>query len=177
MMRGTFANPRIINLMLNGEQGGNTIHYPSGQKLTIYDAAMRYKKESIPQIVIAGAEYGSGSSRDWAAKGPALLGVKAIIARSFERIHRSNLIGMGIMPLQFQNGESAEILKIDYSKTISIYINEGIKPRDKVKMSFYKIGSTEQVETDLVLRIDTDIEMEYYRSGGILNYVVKKLQK
>jgi aconitate hydratase len=177
MMRGTFANSRIVNLMLDGGAGGNTIHYPSGEKTTIYDAAMRYKKENVPEIVIAGLEYGSGSSRDWAAKGTALLGVKAIIAKSFERIHRSNLIGMGVVPLQFREGESAESLMIDYSKTISININENMKPRDNIKMSYYKRGSDSRSETELELRIDTGIEMEYYRAGGILNYVVKKLQK
>lgn len=177
MMRGTFANSRIVNHMLDGSAGGNTIHYPSGEKTTIYEAAMRYKKENVPQVVIAGEEYGSGSSRDWAAKGPALLGVKAIIARSFERIHRSNLIGMGVVPLQFKNRETAESLMMDYSKTISININEGMKPREKIKMVYYKIGSDLEAETELELRIDTEIEMEYYRAGGILNYVVKKLQK
>ncbi|MGC8586720.1 MAG: aconitate hydratase AcnA [Candidatus Micrarchaeia archaeon] len=175
MMRGTFANSRIVNLMLGGEIGGLTIHYPSGEKMTIFDAAMRYKDEGVPLVVIAGAEYGSGSSRDWAAKGPMLLGVKAVIAKSFERIHRSNLIGMGIIPLQFAQGEDFKTLAIDLSKTITIEVPEELSPRATVAMKYYKKGSNEESVAYLKCRIDTNAEVEHYKSGGILNYVAKKM--
>ncbi len=177
MMRGTFANNRIKNLMLSGKEGGFTIHYPDKKQMTIYDAAMEYAKENTPLVVIAGAEYGSGSSRDWAAKGPALLGVKAIIAKSFERIHRSNLIGMGIIPLQFKKDEDAQTLSIDYSKPINIELYDHMKPRGEVKMLYIRKDDGKPGETTLNSRIDTPIELEYYRSGGILNYVIKKLVK
>jgi len=175
MMRGTFANSRIVNLILGGEAGGFTVHYPSNEKMTIYDAAVKYKKEGVPLVVIAGSEYGSGSSRDWAAKGPMLLGVKAVIAKSFERIHRSNLIGMGIIPLQFMDGEDFNSLSIDPSKTITIELDKNLKPRGKVEMKYYKKGSANESTAYLTCRIDTNVEMEHYKSGGILNYVLEKI--
>ncbi|MCL4379444.1 MAG: aconitate hydratase AcnA [Candidatus Marsarchaeota archaeon] len=175
MMRGTFANNRIKNLLLPGTEGGFTLHYPDSQKGTIYDVAMRYKAEGVPLIVLAGLEYGSGSSRDWAAKGPMLLGVKAVVAKSFERIHRSNLVGMGIIPLQFKGGEDAQTLKADFSKPITILLSDEMKPRDVVKMRYTRSDTGAEAEAEVISRIDTPIEMEYYRSKGILNYVIKKL--
>ncbi len=175
MMRGTFANNRIKNLLLKGIEGGFTIHYPEGTQMSIYDAAMLYKKEGTPLIVMAGVEYGSGSSRDWAAKGPMMLGVRAVVAKSFERIHRSNLIGMGVIPLQFNDGESFETLEIDPTKEISIDLTDKMLPRDKVKMRYTKIGTNSSAEALLTSRIDSNIEMEYYKSSGILNFVAKKM--
>lgn len=131
MMRGTFANIRIKNEMLGGEEGGNTIHVPSGEKLAIYDAAMRYQQEHTPLVIIAGKEYGTGSSRDWAAKGTNLLGVKAVIAESFERIHRSNLVGMGVLPLQFVDGQTRQSLNLTGHEVISIRgLSDGIQPHE-----------------------------------------------
>ncbi|MEM0143700.1 MAG: aconitate hydratase, partial [Candidatus Parvarchaeum sp.] len=176
MMRGTFANTRIKNLLVEGTEGGYTIYMPSKEKMTIYDAAMKYKEEGIPLIVFAGIEYGSGSSRDWAAKGPMLLGVKAVIAKSFERIHRSNLVGMGILPLQFKDGDDAFSLNIDFSKPVSIEIPTDFKPRDRLKMVYYtKEGGKK--ETDVMSRIDSDIELDYYKDKGVLNYVIKRMMK
>ncbi len=174
MMRGTFANNRIKNLLLPGTEGGMTIHFPGKERLSIYDAAMEYAKEKRPLVVFAGSEYGSGSSRDWAAKGPMLLGVKAVVAKSFERIHRSNLVGMGILPLQFKNGEDADSLQIDFSKPVSIQTSGEIKPREEIKMSYTGASGEERVTT-LLIRIDTDMELEYYKAGGILNYVLKEI--
>lgn len=174
MMRGTFANNRIKNRMMNGKEGGYTIHYPDTKEMTIYDAAMLYKGESVPLVVIAGSEYGSGSSRDWAAKGPMLLGVKAVVAKGYERIHRSNLIGMGIIPLQFAEGEDADTLKIDFSKTINIELSEGMSPRDKIGMSYTRTDG-KPGDATVISRIDTALELDYYKSGGILNHVIKKI--
>lgn len=174
MIRGTFANNRIKNLIMEGKEGGLTMHFPDGKEMSIYDAAMQYAQEKIPLIVLAGTEYGSGSSRDWAAKGPMLLGVKAVIAKSFERIHRSNLIGMGVLPLQFNDDQDAKSLEIDCSKPVSINIPEDMKPRQQVKMKYTKMDGKE-AEIDVISRIDHGIEMDYYRSGGILNYVIKKI--
>ncbi|MGC8569390.1 MAG: aconitate hydratase AcnA [Nitrososphaeria archaeon] len=172
MIRGTFANRRLKNMMVNVE-GGYTVHYPDGQLMTVYDAAMKYKEEGVPVIVMAGKEYGSGSSRDWAAKGPALLGVRAVVAESFERIHRSNLVGMGIVPLQFKEGESWRSLNIDYSKPVSIIFVEK-RPRGKAELIFYdKSGA--QRRTELTIRIDSELEMEYIRHGGIMKYVLSKM--
>ncbi len=176
MMRGTFANNRIKNLMLPGIVGGFTIHIPTNQKVPIYDAAMLYNASGTPLVVIAGEEYGSGSSRDWAAKGPMLLGVKAVMAKSFERIHRSNLIGMGVMPLQFTSGHDAESLQIDFAKPIDIGISAGMKPRDKISIHYFRRDGSEG-SAELLSRIDSQVELEYYKAGGILNYVIKKLAK
>jgi aconitate hydratase len=175
MMRGTFANVRIKNLMLPGTEGGITIHQPSGEQMSIYEAAMRYKKDNVPSVVFGGDEYGQGSSRDWAAKGPQLLGVKAVIVRNFERIHRANLVFMGVLPLQFKDGASAQSLKIDGSETIDILgIEKGITPMQDVTMAITrKDGKREEVA--LRLRIDTPIEVDYYQHGGILPYVLREL--
>ncbi|HJQ62669.1 MAG TPA: aconitate hydratase AcnA [Burkholderiales bacterium] len=175
MMRGTFANVRIKNLMVPGTEGGITVHHPSGQQMPIYDAAMRYQKEGVPSVVFGGDEYGQGSSRDWAAKGPQLLGVKAVVVRNFERIHRANLVFMGVLPLQFKDGASVQSLKIDGSETIDIQgIENGIAPMQDVTMVVHrKSGQTDKVP--LRLRIDTPIEVDYYRHGGILPYVLREL--
>ncbi|MGZ5095556.1 MAG: aconitate hydratase AcnA, partial [Burkholderiales bacterium] len=175
MMRGTFANVRIKNLMLPGTEGGITLHQPSGEQMSIYDAAMRYKRDGVPSVVFGGDEYGQGSSRDWAAKGPQLLGVQAVIVRNFERIHRANLVFMGVLPLQFKEGATAQTLKIDGSEKIDIIgIEKGITPMQDVTMVVTrKDGKTENVP--LRLRIDTPIEVDYYKHGGILPYVLREL--
>jgi aconitate hydratase len=175
MVRGTFANVRIKNLMVPGVEGGVTIHQPSGEKLTIYDAAVKYAQEKTPLVVFAGQEYGTGSSRDWAAKGTMLLGVKAVIAESFERIHRSNLIGMGVLPCQFKSGESAKSLGLDGSEQFSLRGTEkGITPGQDLTLVITKAdGSTK--EAVVKLRVDTPIEVEYFKHGGILPYVLRSL--
>ena len=172
MMRGTFANVRIRNLMIPGSEGGVTLCH--GETMSIYDAAMRYVAESIPTLIFAGEEYGTGSSRDWAAKGTRLLGVKAVIASSFERIHRSNLVGMGVLPCQFKGGTTARSLKLDGSETFDVLVGSDIAPQQDVTLVIRRRdGSVEQVP--LLLRIDTPIEVEYYRQGGILPYVLNRL--
>jgi aconitate hydratase A / 2-methylisocitrate dehydratase len=175
MTRGTFANVRIKNLMVPGVEGGVTIYYPDKEQMPIYDAAVRYQQGGVPLVVIAGHEYGTGSSRDWAAKGTLLLGVKAVIAQSFERIHRSNLVGMGVLPLQFGEGTSAQSLGLDGSETFSISgLSNQIKPRQKLPLKIERAdGRSETVE--VILRIDTPIEVDYYRHGGILPYVLREL--
>lgn len=174
MMRGTFANTRIKNLLLEGVEGGYTLHFPDKEQGFIYDVAMRYLADNIPLVIFAGIEYGSGSSRDWAAKGPSLLGVKAVIAKSFERIHRSNLVGMGVLPLQFKNNEDAFSLNIDFSKPISIKIDDKFKPRDEIILNYFN-KKGEEKSTKVIARIDSDIELEYYKCGGVLNYVIKRM--
>jgi aconitate hydratase len=175
MTRGTFANVRIKNLMVPGVEGGVTIHYPSGEQLSIYDASVRYAREEVPLVVIAGHEYGTGSSRDWAAKGTRLLGVKAVIAASFERIHRSNLVGMGVLPLQFQEGTSVQTLGLKGSETFSLSGLTGeLTPRQQVTLKVRYEDGREQ-EVPLILRIDTPIEVEYYRHGGILPFVLRQI--
>ena len=176
MMRGTFANIRIRNEMLGGEEGGNTLHIPSGEKLAIYDAAMRYQAEGTPLVVIAGQEYGTGSSRDWAAKGTNLLGVKAVIAESFERIHRSNLVGMGVLPLQFKLDQNRKALKLTGKEKVDILglTDAEIVPRMNLTLVITREdGSREKVE--VLCRIDTLNEVEYFKSGGILHYVLRQL--
>ncbi len=176
MVRGTFGNIRLRNEMAPGTEGGVTRHMPSGEAMPIYDAAMRYAAEKIPLVVIAGKEYGTGSSRDWAAKGTTLLGVKAVLTESFERIHRSNLIGMGVLPLQFPPGVTRKTLKLDGSETFDIRGLNALKPRAKVAVvARRKDGTTTTV--DAVCRIDTLDEMDYYRHGGILHYVLRNLLK
>ncbi|GIU81555.1 MAG: aconitate hydratase AcnA [Acidobacteria bacterium] len=176
MIRGTFANVRIKNLMVLPKEGGYTIHQPDGEEMSIYDAAMRYRSEGIPTVVFAGQEYGTGSSRDWAAKGTRLLGIKAVIAQSFERIHRSNLVGMGVLPLQFKDGQSVQSLGITGKETFDIVgleTNE-VKPRQDVILRIHRPeGTTDEVA--LTLRIDTPIEIEYYKAGGILPFVLRQL--
>ena len=175
MMRGTFANVRIKNLMVPGSEGGVTIHYPSGEQISIYYGARRNNKDRGPSVVFGGDEYGQGSSRDWAAKGPQLLGVKAVIVRNFERIHRANLVFMGVLPLQFREGVTAQSLKLDGSEVIDISgVEQGITPMQDVTMTIHrKDGASEQVP--LKLRIDTPIEVDYYAHGGILPYVLREL--
>jgi aconitate hydratase len=175
MTRGTFANVRIKNLMVPGTEGGVTIHQPSGERMSIFDAAMRYAREKVPLLILAGHEYGTGSSRDWAAKGTRLLGVRAVVAASFERIHRSNLVGMGVLPLQFLEGTNAQTLKLDGSETFSVTgLSESIEPGQQVILEIQRAGSgTESVP--LKLRIDTPIEVDYYRHGGILPFVLREL--
>jgi aconitate hydratase len=175
MTRGTFANVRIKNLMVPGVEGGVTIYQPEGQQMSIYDASMKYQAAGIPLMVIAGQEYGTGSSRDWAAKGTRLLGVKAVVAQSFERIHRSNLVGMGVLPCQFKEGVSAQSLKLDGSEVFDLIGLEGeIQPRQDVTLVIHrKDGRTEEIA--VALRIDTPIEIEYYQHGGILPYVLRQL--
>jgi aconitate hydratase A / 2-methylisocitrate dehydratase len=174
MTRGTFANVRIKNLMVPGVEGGVTVHQPSGERMSIYDAAMRYAAENVPLVVIAGQEYGTGSSRDWAAKGTRLLGVRAVIAQSFERIHRSNLVGMGVLPLQFEEGTNAVSLGLDGSETFDITGIEGtLRPRQMVTLLIHRNGDARDVPVRV--RIDTPIEVDYYQHGGILPFVLRQL--
>ncbi|WP_058554286.1 aconitate hydratase AcnA [Thiohalocapsa sp. ML1] len=173
MMRGTFANIRLRNKMAPGTEGGVTLHQPSGEQMSIYDAAMRYQAEGVPAIVLAGKEYGSGSSRDWAAKGPLLLGVRAVIAESYERIHRTNLVCMGVLPLQFQPGDSAEALGLTGYETFSIEGLDDGRAKAVTVAATAEDGSTKQFQARV--RIDTPNEVEYYQHGGILHYVLRKL--
>lgn len=173
-MRGTFANIRIRNEMTPGQEGGVTRYVPTGETMSIYDAAMRYQENQQDLVIIAGKEYGTGSSRDWAAKGTNLLGVKAVITESFERIHRSNLIGMGILPLQFKEGTTRKTLKLDGSERISIEISDKLTPGAMVPVTIERQdGDIEKIET--LCRIDTADELEYYKNGGILQYVLRKI--
>ena len=180
MMRGTFANVRIKNLMLppladgSREEGGLTLFQPGGEKLSIYDAAMKYVAEGTPTVILAGEEYGTGSSRDWAAKGTQLLGVKAVVARSFERIHRSNLVGMGVLPLQFKGSDSWESLGVTGDETIDIVIPEDLRPQQDITMTIRRSEGPSQQVT-LLSRIDTAIEVDYYRHHGILPFVMREL--
>jgi aconitate hydratase len=176
MMRGTFANVRIKNALVPGVEGNATLHFPDKKQMTIYDAAMAYKNEGVPLVVLAGKEYGSGSSRDWAAKGPALQGVKAAIAESYERIHRSNLVGMGILPLQFMNGESPKSLGLTGEETFEIKGLSKLEPGQKIKVAYTTAQGAKKEFTALV-RIDTANELEYYNNGGILPYVLRQILK
>ena len=175
MMRGTFANIRLKNQMVPGVEGGVTVHYPSRQRMSIYDVAMRYKSDKVPLVVFAGKEYGSGSSRDWAAKGPSLLGVRAVICQSFERIHRSNLIGMGVLPLCFEEGTSWQSLGLRGDEQVTIRGLHGeIKPRQRMIAEIVAAdGGLKRVP--LVCRIDTLDELDYFKHGGILQYVLRHL--
>jgi aconitate hydratase len=180
MMRGTFANIRIKNFMNkkadgNVAEGGLTTHYPSGDRISIYDAAMRYQAEQTPLVLLAGEEYGNGSSRDWAAKGTRLLGVRAVIAQSFERIHRSNLVGMGILPLTFEPGTTWQTLGMKGDEQVTILgLEKGLKPRQKMAaLITFADGSTKKVPLDG--RIMTLDELEYFRHGGIMQYVIRQL--
>ncbi|MCQ4307870.1 aconitate hydratase AcnA [Pseudomonas stutzeri] len=175
MMRGTFANIRIKNEMLSGEEGGNTLHQPSGERMSIYDAAMRYQTEGVPLVVVAGKEYGTGSSRDWAAKGTNLLGVKAVIAESFERIHRSNLIGMGVLALQFVGEQTRQSLGLTGNEKLSIRgLGADIKPRQLLTVDVERAdGSRDNFQ--VLCRIDTLNEVQYFKAGGILHYVLRQL--
>jgi aconitate hydratase len=187
MMRGTFANVRIKNLMIpadkegSREEGGVTLFHPGLrtpdsviQKMPIYDAAMKYMEEGTPTVIFAGEEYGTGSSRDWAAKGTQLLGIKAVVARSFERIHRSNLVGMGVLPLQFKPGESWQTLKLTGSETIDVMPHPELKPQSEAQLVITRADGSRQQVT-VILRVDTPIEVDYYRNGGILPFVLRQL--
>jgi aconitate hydratase len=170
MMRGTFANIRLRNQLAPGTEGGATLHLPDEDQMSIYDASMRYQQEGIPLVVLAGKEYGSGSSRDWAAKGTRLLGVRAVIAQSFERIHRSNLVGMGVLPLQFKDGDSVQSLGLTGHETFSI---GGLAGVDEIPRQT-TVRADRQAFT-VTIRIDTPKEAEYFRHGGILHYVLRQL--
>lgn len=174
MMRGTFANNRIKNLLVKKE-GGFTVHFPDGKEGTVFDIAMQYVKEGVPEIVLAGDQYGTGSSRDWAAKGPFLLGVKAVLATGYERIHRSNLVGMGVVPLQFKSGENYNSLKVDFSKPMDIIFDTGVTPLGQATFRFYEKDSSKQKTTKVIVRVDTPVEAEYLASGGILQHVLGKI--
>jgi aconitate hydratase len=175
MVRGTFANIRLKNLLIPGSEGSFTIHFPTAEELPIFDASERYQKAGTPLVVLAGKEYGSGSSRDWAAKGTLMLGVRAVLAESFERIHRSNLVGMGVLPLVYENGQSAESLGLSGRETFDLSgLEQGLKPRQKVKVrAAREDGSV--LEFSAIARLDTPIDVEYYRNGGILQTVLRKL--
>jgi len=180
MVRGTFANVRVKNLMIPAgadggrEEGGVTLFQPSGEKMFIYDAAMKYMAENVPTIVFAGEEYGTGSSRDWAAKGTALLGIKAVVARSYERIHRANLVGMGVLPLQFKGNDSWSTLGITGEEEFDVLLGTELKPQQDATLVIKgKDGSTRDVR--VTLRIDTPIEVDYYKHGGILPFVLRQL--
>ncbi|RAU41543.1 aconitate hydratase AcnA, partial [Pseudomonas sp. RIT409] len=176
MMRGTFANIRIRNEMLGNEEGGFTLHVPTDEKLPIYDAAMRYQQEGTPLVIVAGQEYGTGSSRDWAAKGTNLLGVKAVIAESFERIHRSNLVGMGVLPLQFKNGQSRKTLELTGKEVLDIAGLTGATLQPGMTLTLHITRENgEQERVDVLCRIDTLNEVEYFKAGGILHYVLRQL--
>jgi aconitate hydratase len=177
MMRGTFANVRIKNLLLGNKEGPLTLHQPDNTEMSFFDAAMLYKKENVPLLILAGKEYGTGSSRDWAAKGTLLLGVKAVIAESFERIHRSNLVGMGVLPLVFKPGENAESLGLTGRETYDILgINDDIKPRQILKV-IATADDGRQTEFEVIARLDTPVDVDYYRNGGILQTVLRHLAK
>ncbi len=175
MMRGTFANARIKNLMVRGIEGGITVHQPGGEQMMVYDAAMRYAEEGVPLIVVAGEEYGTGSARDWAAKGTRLLGVRAVVANSFERIHRSNLVGMGVLPCQLPPGVSAETLALNGSEAFDIVgLNERARPGQALTLVIRRIdGDADKVP--LMLRLDTPAEIDYVRHGGNIPYALREV--
>ncbi len=175
MTRGTFANVRIKNLMLPGVEGGETLHQPDGEKMSIFDAAQRYAQEKTPLLIIAGQEYGTGSSRDWAAKGTQLLGVRAVITSSYERIHRSNLVGMGVLPLQFMEGTNAQTLKLDGTETYDLIgLSDHLQPRQELTLRITRKNGVSE-EIPLKVRIDTPIEVDYYKHGGILPFILRQL--
>jgi aconitate hydratase len=175
MMRGTFANIRLRNLLVPGVEGGVTVHHPSRERMSIYDAAMKYAQERTPLLVIAGAEYGTGSSRDWAAKGTLLLGVRAVIAKSFERIHRSNLVGMGVLPLQFESGQDATTLGLTGKETFEIAGVADLAPGKRFTVKATGEGGAK--EFLVTTRIDTPNELDYFRHGGILPFVLRQLAR
>ncbi len=175
MTRGTFANIRLKNQLVPGVEGGYTNYLPDGTQMSIYEASMLYQKDGVPLIILAGAEYGTGSSRDWAAKGTLLLNVKAVIAKSFERIHRSNLVGMGVLPLQFLNGEGIDSLGLTGHEVFDILdLSDRIKPQSKVTVLAEKENG-EQIKFQVTVRLDTEIEVDYYRNGGILHTVLRNM--
>lgn len=170
MARGTFANVRLVNKLLNGKVGPNTVHIPTGEVLSIFDAANRYIQAGIPTVIFGGKEYGTGSSRDWAAKGPFLQGVKVVVAQSYERIHRSNLIGMGILPLEFREGENADTLGLTGKERYTIDLQGG-----NLKVNQEVVVKVDDGRTFTKCRLDTDVEVQYFKHGGILLYVLRKL--
>ena len=177
MVRGTFANIRLKNSLVPGTEGGITLHYPDGERMSIYDAAMRYRDEGVPLIVVAGKEYGSGSSRDWAAKGTLLLGVRAVLAETYERIHRSNLVGMGVLPLQFREGESAGTLGLSGQEVFDVAgLSDAIRPRAEVTVTAVAPDGAKR-SFPAVARLDSAVEVNYYRNGGILPTVLRSLLK
>jgi len=177
MARGTFANIRLTNLLVAPKEGNWTMHLPEGTVMPIYDAAMKYQSEGVPSIVLAGKEYGSGSSRDWAAKGPLLQGVKAVIAESFERIHRSNLVGMGVLPLKYMDGQNAESLGLDGTEIYSIEgLSDTMAPKSILTVKAKKIDET-IVEFKVTALLNTEVEVNYYRNDGILHTVLRNLVK
>jgi aconitate hydratase len=175
MTRGTFANIRLKNQLVPGVEGGYTVHFPDGQMMSIFEAAMQYRAEGTPLIILAGSEYGTGSSRDWAAKGTYLLGVKAVMASSFERIHRSNLVGMGVLPLQFLEGESAESFNLTGREIFHILgLSKDIKPQSKLTV-IAENEDEKKIEFQVISRLDTRMDVEYYRNGGILQAVIRRI--
>jgi aconitate hydratase len=177
MVRGTFANIRLKNQLVPGSEGNVTVHFPSGESLAIFDASARYQKDGTPLMVLAGKEYGTGSSRDWAAKGTLLLGVRAVLAESFERIHRSNLVGMGILPLVYENGQTAETLGLTGRETFDVLgLGGELKPRQSVKVRARREDGS-VVEFTAIARLDTPVDVDYYRNGGILQTVLRSLAK
>ena len=176
MIRGTFGNIRLRNLLVPGVEGGVTVHHPSGEQMSIFDAAARYREEGTSLVVLAAKEYGTGSSRDWAAKGTYLLGVRAVIAESYERIHRSNLIGMGVLPLEFKAGEGATSLGLDGTEVFSIEgLDDSLEPRQSLTVR--AVGESGEKSFETLVRIDSPVEVDYYRNGGILHAVLRALLK
>ena len=174
MVRGTFANIRMRNQIAPGTEGGFTTHFPTDEVTSIYEASTRYQESQTPLIVLAGSQYGTGSSRDWAAKGTLLLGVRAVIATSFERIHRSNLVGMGVLPLTFVEGESADTIGLDGTESFDIPASADLEPMSSIRITAIRTDGSE-VQFDAVGRLDTPVEVEYYRNGGILPAVLRNL--
>jgi aconitate hydratase len=177
MVRGTFANIRLKNQLVPGTEGGITVHLPDGERMWIYDAAMRYKQEGVPLLVIAGKEYGAGSSRDWGAKGTLLLGIRAVLAESYERIHRSNLVGMGVLPLQFEEGENATSLGLTGQEVFDITgLDDSIRPCAEVAVKAANPDGTRR-SFQAIARLDSIVEVNYYRNGGVLPTVLRTLLK
>jgi aconitate hydratase len=176
MMRGTFGNVRIRNELLDGKEGGHTLHFPTGDVIPIYDASMRYQEAGTPLVIFAGKEYGSGSSRDWAAKGTALLGVRAVVAESYERIHRSNLVGMGVLPLQFLPGQTLKSMELDGTESIDIAGIAEVGPGSRLTVTARKADGS-VVEFQALARLDSSIEVEYFHNGGILHTVLRKMAR
>ena len=175
MTRGTFANIRLRNLLAPGTEGGVTKHLPSGEITSIYDASLRYKEAGTPLVILAGKDYGMGSSRDWAAKGTYLLGVRAVIAESFERIHRSNLVGMGVLPLVYRKGETRQTLGLTGAETYDVLVDASLKPMQEVRVRATAGEGGKVTEFATVCRIDTPVELEYYRNGGSLHTVLRNM--
>ena len=175
-MRGTFGNIRLKNKLVEAKEGSYTVKFPENNEMYIYDAAMAYQGERTPLVVLGGQEYGTGSSRDWAAKGSRLLGVKAVIAQSFERIHRSNLVGMGVLPLVFKPGENAQSLGLDGSEIYYISSIEDIQPRCQLQVRAVRSDGSD-TRFEVSARLDTDIEVDYYKNDGILPYVLRKIRQ